>query len=266
MDFKETKEETLRPAIMRGISLVSAAALSLTLCACSQNAATNSTRDSNNSNATEQTASISTATIQFTSNNDFIDKVEKDVNDTLDSVTQKYDALVAEIGDYDAYVANYDKVKSFYSETLATQKETDLRLREYASAYAQMVVSSSAENKDKYKDLKDIYDVVYDDAEGDLYKGIYDGAFKDIYDAFYDGVLKDAYNTIPYDEWYDAKSTAYDDWYSAKSDAYDEWYETKSDVYDFWNDVRSEVLDNDLDRAQSKIDKFNESISKLKSA
>ena len=196
-----------------------------------------------------------------------VDEIEemviKDVEDTNEKLKSERDALSKEITDYNLYIKNEDKVKSYYDDALKQTELLSIRLREYAYKYAELIMNEDASYKVKYKDLSGIYEYIYEDA-GKVMYDIYDKTLKDMYDMYYDGIIKDAYDEIDYDEWYDVHSDAYDDWYDARSDVYDIWYDTRSDIYDFQYNLRSEVYDHDDERAQKKMDKFKKSILRMK--
>ena len=87
---------------------------------------------------------------------------------------------------------------------------------------------------------------------------------EDIYDVYYDGILDDAYDTVEYKEWSNARSEEYERWSDVRSAAYECWSDFRSEVYEFWSDMRSEFWDDDIDRAQEKIQDFQDDILQLK--
>lgn len=188
--------------------------------------------------------------------------VEKDVEDTIASLTKSYEDLQDKIDTYDKYKANIKNVETFYMDVVAKQQELTIRLREYALSYAEWILDSDSENK--YDDLDEIYDVVYDNAADEVYDEIYNGILKDMYDVYYNDILKDAYDTVEYSEWSDLRSDEYDFWSDSRSDSYEDWSDVRSDIYDFWSDMRSEMWDNDTERAKEKMEDLREDIQKLK--
>lgn len=188
--------------------------------------------------------------------------VEKEVEDTIASLAESYEDLQAEIDTYDKYKANTEKVEAFYADVVETQQSLTIRLREYALSYAEMIVDSDSD--DKYDELEEIYDVVYDDAAEEVYDEIYKGILEDMYDLYYNGILKDAYNTVEYSEWSDLRSDEYDWWSDSRSDAYDDWSDVRSDIYGFYSDMRGEMWADDMERAQEKIEDFRADIEELK--
>lgn len=192
--------------------------------------------------------------------------VSADVENTVSAIKSEYEKLAADIDTYEKYLENTDKVETFYQQAYENTRYLCTKMREYSINYAEEIMASDKTNDDKYKDFKELYDCIYDDAGDNIYDGIYDGVFRDMYNHFYDGILKDAYdNGASYDEWFDARSSEYDWWSDARSDIYDEWSDFRSDVYDFWSDMRSELWDGDIERAEEKMADFLEDIEKLKS-
>ncbi|MDE6838029.1 MAG: hypothetical protein K2P33_06490 [Acutalibacter sp.] len=190
--------------------------------------------------------------------------VSGDIENTIAALNAEYEELVVDLDTYEKYIENIERVEAFYAKTLEETRLLGIRMREYSINYAELVLESDEPYRDKYDSLDIIYDTIYDDACDDIYDEIYDGILDDMYDSFYDGILDDAYDYMPYDDWYDIRSDEYDWWYDTRSDVYDEWYDIRSDVYDFWSDVRGEVWDDDTERAESKIEDFQEDIEKLK--
>ncbi len=215
---------------------------------------------SNNNESSESTQTK----VSINSSDDLKNVADKDVEDTVNSITEKYNALKGKITSFDAYKGSVEEVKTFYSETLSTQKALNIRLREYSASYASSVLSSSASWDDKNKNMKEIYNLVYDDAGKAVYNGIYDGVLKNAYRDIYDGVLKDAYNTVPYDDWTDTLSSEYKLWSDARSDVYNDLSDMRSDLYDLYSDVLSETYSKDADRANEKLKKFQEKVDAMK--
>ena len=190
--------------------------------------------------------------------------VEKDVEDTIAALEKEYEKLVEAIDSYEKYKLNIDKVEAFYTKTYNENKALCLRLYEYSYDYADLVMNSELTCDDKYEELKEVYDVIYDDAGGEIFDEIYSGVLADIYDEFYSGILSDAYETVPYSEWADMRSTEYDWWSDTRSDVYDDWADCRSDIYDFWSDIRGELWDEDIQKAEKLMNEFREDIDKLK--
>ena len=189
---------------------------------------------------------------------------DEDVEKTVASLNEQYEALIAECGSFDAYQANVDKVQAYYDTVLAETNALGIRLREYAANCASYVLASDRTSGQMYDDLEVIYDDLYDSAGDDLYDAVYDDLFGNLYDAFYDGVVKDGYDSMGYGEWSEISSAAYDMYSDAMSDAYDLISDCRSDIYDFGSDVRGDVFGDKLDKAKKELSKFQEDIEKLK--
>ncbi len=190
-----------------------------------------------------------------------------DVEMVVATLTAEYGEIESAVNSYNTYVENADVVKAFYETVLTAQKELNIRMREYALAYAQVIISTEAEHydtNDMYDDLEVLYDVLYEDLGDDIYDEIYDGILDDAHDLLYEDALDDSDAAPSYSEWSDTRSNEYDWWSDCRSDVYDDWSDCRSDIYDFWSDVRSEIYDEDIEKAQGKIDKFQTDIDKLK--
>ena len=189
--------------------------------------------------------------------------VLKDVTDTITALTTEFEKLSTDIATYDKYKTDSNKVKGFYDKVQNDTKLLCIRLREYSSVYAELILSSDKSFDDKYDEFDALYDSVYEDARDEIYDEIYDGILDDMYDVFYDGILDDAYDNIPYDEWSDARSDEYDLWSDTRSEVYDIWSDAGSDIYDFWSDMRGEMWDKDIEKAKEKLQDFKDDIEIL---
>lgn len=191
-------------------------------------------------------------------------EVAKSIEDTISGLTNEYEQLKADINSYDKYIKNTDKIEAFYEKINKTNKDLCIKMREYALAFADKIISSNSSNDDKYDEIDVIYDCIYEDGGDGIYDGIYDGILEDMYDDFYDGILEEAYDNAPYDEWSDASSQEYKWWSDTSSDVYEEWSDFCSEVYEFQSDLSSAFWDDDIDEAKERIEDFKEDIDKLK--
>ena len=190
--------------------------------------------------------------------------VPQEIDVRVAALNEQYEKLQAEIDTYDKYIGNQEKIKDYYSSVYQDMQDTCIRMREYCVKYAQIILESEKANDEKYDDLEDMYDVIYEDAGEDIYDEYYDGVLEDIYDVYYDGILDDAYDTVEYKEWSNARSEEYERWSDVRSAAYECWSDFRSEVYEFWSDMRSEFWDDDIDRVQEKIQDFQDDILQLK--
>lgn len=197
---------------------------------------------------------------------DFDDIVIKDVEDTVAALSTEYEALKAEINTYAKYLGSTDKMESFYAKIQDTNYSLCVRMYEYSLDYAENIVNSDMSNDEKYDELEELYDSIYDDAGNEIYDGIYDGILEDMYDDFYDGLLDDAYDNeeySEYSEWSDARSDEYEWWSDTRSQVYEDWSDMRSDIYEFQSDLRGELWSDDIDKALEKIKDFREDVEKL---
>lgn len=190
--------------------------------------------------------------------------VGKDVEESIGALTEEYEALIAEVDSYEKYLESTETVEGFYAKVLKRTQELCIRMREHSIGYADVILASDKEHGEKYEDLEELYDVVYDEAGEDIYDEIYDGILDDLYDDFYNGILDEAYENAEYSEWSEARSNEYEWWADARSDVYDEWSDFRSEVYDFWSDLRGEMWDDDMEKAQEVVADFKEDVEKRK--
>lgn len=205
------------------------------------------------------------APIEYTNAEELIDVAVKDAEDTVAALSAEYEQLKSEVNTYAKYLANINKIEAFYTKVCETNYSLCVRMCEYSLNYAEMIVGSDVSNDDKYDDLNELYDSIYDDIGDEIYDGIYDGILSDMYDDYYDGILDDAYDIAPYKEWSNARSDEYDWWSDTRSDVYGDYSDFRSDVYSFYSDVRSAVWRDDIEKAEKKIEKFRKKVDKLKS-
>jgi len=188
----------------------------------------NTVTESSTQEPTEEPTEDTKIEIQADSLDALEEMVNKDVDNTVEALTKSYEKLKTEINTYNKYKANTKKVKAFYDEVLLSQQKLTTKLREYALAYAKMILAS-----------------------GD-----------DMYDDFYDGILDDAYDNAKYSEWSDLRSDEYKWWSHTRSDIYDDWSDFRSEVYDFWDDTKSDIWDSDIAKATENLNDFAKDIEK----
>lgn len=249
--------------------LVSVLFLALILVACGGQSAKDvkAEPEKNNVSAEEEKASkaeLQTGEIKASTIDELNELVPQEIDSRVVALNEKYEKLQTEIDTYDKYIANKEKMTDYYASVYNDMQDTCIRMREYCVKYAQIILESDKANDEKYDDLEEMYDVVYDDAGEDIYDEFYDGVLEDIYDVYYDGILDEAYDTVEYEEWSNARSEEYENWSDTRSDTYEFWSDFRSEVYEFWSDLRSEFWDDDLDSAKDKIQDFQNDIVELK--
>lgn len=249
--------------------LVSVLFLALILVACGGQSAKDvkAEPEKNNVSAEEEKASkaeLQTGEIKASTIDELNELVPQEIDSRVVALNEKYEKLQTEIDTYDKYIANKEKMTDYYASVYNDMQDTCIRMREYCVKYAQIILESDKANDEKYDDLEEMYDVVYDDAGEDIYDEFYDGVLEDIYDVYYAGILDEAYDTVEYEEWSNARSEEYENWSDTRSDTYELWSDFRSEVYEFWSDLRSEFWDDDLDSAKDKIQDFQNDIVELK--
>ena len=215
---------------------------------------------------TESSKEKETKATSTNSSENLSDIVIKDVEDTVAILNSEYEDLKTEIDTYAKYLSNTDKIEAFYAKIQDTNYSLCIKMYEYSLDYAESIVNSDISNDDKYDELEELYDSIYDDASDEIYDSIYDGILEDMYDDFYDGLLDDAYDNeeySEYSEWSDARSDEYKWWSNTRSEVYENWSDMRSDIYKFQSDLRGELWSDDIDKALKKIDDFCEDIKKL---
>ena len=168
--------------------------------------------------------------------------VIQNLENRVAALNSQYEELKNEIDTYEKFSANIQDIENFYSDIYEKTRDICIEMREYSLDYARFILDSDGDKNDKYDDLEELYDTVYDDGGELIYDEIYDGILDEVYDVFYDGILDEAYDTVGYEEWYD----------------------TRSDIYEFYYDLRSELWDADFEKAEEIIQEFREDTSNLK--
>ncbi len=258
------------------ISILFAGLFLISLCSCNgeisdtnadlspQSTETSANNQSAVETSAQNTTSETEAAVTAGSTEELNEIIAADISDTVAALEADYKKLEDEITTYDTYIDNTDKAEAFYTKVNEENKNLCIRLQEYAASYAEKILASDISNDDKYGEMDDLYDNIYDDGGDSVYDGIYDGVLEDMYDLFYDGVLDDGYDEVSYKEWSKARSQEYDWWSDTRSDVYEQWSDFRSDVYEFWSDIRDELWDNDVDKAEEVISDYKEDIAKLK--
>ena len=192
-------------------------------------------------------------------------QVDQETKQTIDSLNKDYQTLKQKVSTYDQFVAATGDVQAFYAKVTSTTDEFGVTMRERALDYANVVLSSDRTWSDRYDDIDEMYDRIYDDAGDEIFDGIYDGVLKTAFDELYDGVVKSGFDTAgDYQQWSDVSSAEYERWSDARSDVYESISDFRSDVYEFFSDVKGRILAKDKERVQEKIDDFTEKVDKVR--
>lgn len=201
---------------------------------------------------------------KITTSEELKEKVKNDIDDTITKLNNDFESLKKEINTYGKYSKNKDKIQEFYINISNTQNQLNIRLREYSLSYTQSIVNSNLSSDEKYEKLEDLYDIIYEDAADDIYEKIDNGVLKNMFDTYYDGILEDAYDKVSYEKWYHITSKEYDMWSDTSSDIYDNWSDLKSDIDKLYTDISDEIWEEDMERANEKLQNFKEDIDTLK--
>ena len=216
----------------------------------------------NSSNNYENPSNNSTIIKTANTYDELEELISSDVNKTITSLENEWEELYTNINSYEKYIDSKEDVEEFYDKIYNDINFLCIRLRNYALNYSQLIVLSDKSIDDKYGDLDNIYDTIYEDAGDEIYDEIYDGILDEIYDAFYDGILDDSYDELEYSEWNKLSSAEYKLWNNTSSDVYKLWSNLTTDIYDFYSDLGNALYDEDLEEAKKEIQHFKENIIK----
>lgn len=193
--------------------------------------------------------------------------VSNDVNRTISALKTDYEKLKSEINNYSSYLANTDRMEEFYEKVYNSHYNLCVKLYEYSYYYANAVLSMDIPNKNKYEEIKIIYDTIYEDISEELYDEIYDGILPEMYDDYYDGILDDAYDNkeySDYSQWLDARSDEYEWYLDTRSEIYEDFVDMRSDIYSFYVDIRSELFSDNTEKVNKKMSDLAEDIQDLR--
>lgn len=205
-------------------------------------------------------ATFDTTIRSVSSTTELEETVDAHVSECVQALRQEWLDLSANVNTYDKYRDNVDDVEKFHDHIVDSSEQILQLISSYGVSYANLIMESDSTSKDKYKDMEDLKDCIYDDACDYVKEDIYEDLLGEIKDFYYEGIIIDAKNSIEYSEWSDARSDAYDWWSDARSDVYKAWSDTRSDIYSFWSDVRTELYSGDTEKANKEILKFEEKI------
>ena len=186
--------------------------------------------------------------------------VDSHVSECVQALNKEWSDLSSRIDTYEKYRDNVDDVEDFHKHIEESSEQILKMISQYAVVYANLVMESDSSSKNKYNEMEDLKDCIYDDACDYVKDDIYDELLGDIKDYYYDGILKEAKKNIAYGEWSDARGNAYSWWSDTRDDVYGEWSDTRDDIYSFWTDLRSELFSGDIDKANKKIQKFADKV------
>lgn len=187
-----------------------------------------------------------------------------DIASFTTELESEWKILSSQITTFDDYKNNKEKISKYYDKIVKNTETFSIKIREYALKYGEIIINSDKSFNDKYDELEEIYDDIYDGIAEDLYDDIYDGLLEDMYDYYYDGILDDAYDNVPYEDYSDMRSVEYKNYSKARSDIYDAYSDARADVYDFYSKLSSKIYEKKLDKAKEKLQDFSKDIEKLK--
>lgn len=192
------------------------------------------------------------------------ENIENHVSECIQAIWLDWETLSQEIDTYEEYVENLDKMEDFHMYVEDSTNAILIMINEYTIEYAELIMASDMTSKDKYNDIEDIKDCIYEDACEMVKDEIYDDLFDEIKDYYYDGIIKEAKDSVKYSEWSDVRSDAYGWLSDARSEVYDDYSDARSDIYDFCSDMRSELYSGDIAKANEVLQDFKAEVEKSK--
>ncbi|MBO5213704.1 MAG: hypothetical protein J6B86_02910 [Clostridia bacterium] len=244
--------------------------LMISFASCGNVGTTETSTDSNNSDAKTEFFPTTTQTNNLIDldKNTSIDElevlIEEQLSNSIDSLSVQWKNLSVEIDTYQKYIDNPQKVSAFYQTVITETEQMSIMLLEYSAIYARTVLDSDMSAEDKYDAIGGINDCLYDDACDEIKDEVYGGILDDMKDFFYEGIIDDAKKEVNYNTWYDVSSKEYNQWYDASSEVYSIYYDTASDIYSFYYDMSGKLYDQDFDRAEKLYNKFLEKVKEAK--
>lgn len=190
--------------------------------------------------------------------------IEEHLNRLIESLNFRWESLSSEIDTYEKYIADPNKVSTFYETIISETNQMCIMLREYSAAYARIILDSDESNSKKYGAIAGINDYLYEDACDEIQDDIYDGLLDEMSDYFYEGILDDAKDKVDYAEWYNTCSDEYSQWYDTCSEVYSLYFDAASDIYSFYYSMSGELYSGDIERAEKIYEKFLRKIDKAK--
>lgn len=242
---------------------ITAAALALTLAACSQTPAPASDQQADPAPSSQQAAAEPDAPQQLTVDtmkadgqfkykdytgdaalDEILNAITYETQRTTEDLQTKLDAFLEACGDsYEGYKANKQQLTDWYASALQSSADLYAFIQAQCDAYHQLLLINDVylEYKVWNDALSESYSV-WNDALSDYY-GDWNDMFGDIYDDCTD-MIGQASKTVGYDEYQDA----WDEMYDARQDAWDEMYDVRQDAWDALYDARQDTWDELYDR------------------
>lgn len=224
----------------------------------------NNNNNNNNNNDNESNPDNNNSNIDSSDSFDGLEElIINDITQTINQTNLKWQALKADITDYDEYVDNAERVEEYYDEINDVIENTCIRMQKYTVQYAELIMESDMSNDDKYDKFEDLLDCIYEDAFDSLYSDIYEDLLDDMRESFYEGVLNDSNDGSSYSEWYDVHFEEYSNWYDTRSDVYNNYYDARVDIYSFYYDMRIQLWNDNIDEANDILIEYKEYVEDL---
>ena len=222
----------------KGIALLLAVIMLLSLAACGQNESGGNPNTSTTSGREYDAANPEAVLGEIT--NDFVA--------TTESLTKKLEDTFTSVGTtFEDYQKNKGQIDAWIETVLSESDALFARTKEYSIAYFKLIAADPDHKYSEFCDeaLEKYYDTVYDDAMEKYYDALYDEAMEDLYDEYYGGIVEDAYEELEYEEWSKELSACYETWSNALSTIYQKWSDELSYIYGLWSAMNSAFCWND---------------------
>ena len=235
----------------KGIALLLAVIMLLSLAACSQNA------------PAEKPGAETTSQREYdtTDPEAVLDEINNDFVATTEALNKKLAEVFTSVGTTFAdYQKNKGQIDAWVESVLSESDALFARTKENSIAYFKLIAADPDHKYSEFCDdaLDKYYDAVYDDAMDEYYEALYDDAMDDLYDEYYSGIVEDAYDELEYEVWSKESTACYETWSNASSAIYEKWSDAHSYIYGLWSEMNSAFCwdDNyDVDAIVAEYDK-----------
>lgn len=189
--------------------------------------------------------------------------VEAHVSECVQALQAEWETLSKDIDTFDKYTSNVAAIEEFHTHIEDSASQILVMICQYGVSYADLIMQSDSDAKDKYNDFDDFKDCIYEDACAFVKDDIYEDLLGEIKDYYYDGIINDAKDTVEYSDWSDARGDAYSWWSDARGEVYEDWSDTRGELYSFYSDIRGELYSKDSDGANSELQDFKDKVTKM---
>ena len=116
----------------------------------------NQNSSNSNNNTTEKSTNNTSTKIKASSYEDLEKIMNDDIDKTTSDLKKEFETFSNEITSYNDYVAKAKDVKNYYKKVVDTTEQLDIRMREYALKYVELILENEKSYSDKYNAMKKI--------------------------------------------------------------------------------------------------------------